>query len=69
MGKPLTVSPVPDKLTAAQRRQLRGLVQDHGLASVARAAKLDLETVARALAEIPMRTSSVAALIFFLEAQ
>jgi hypothetical protein len=69
MGKPLTDIPARDRLTATHRAKLRKLVDEHGAPRVAQAANVGVETIARAVADLPMRPSSVTAIVSFLEAQ
>lgn len=66
--KPLTGTPVPKRLSRTYQRQLRKLVDAHSIERVATAARLDTETITRAIAGMS-RTSTNAAIIMFLEAQ
>lgn len=69
MVKPLATSPISNRLSTKQHNRLRALVEEHGVRAVAKAARIDTQTVTRALAEIPLRAGSVAALLSLLEAQ
>lgn len=69
MAKPLKDIPSRDRLTAAHRAKLRKLVDDHGAPRVAQSANVGVETIARAVADLPMRPGTVTAIVHFLEAQ
>ena len=57
------------EFSEAHRAKLRKLVNEHGVAKVAAAANVGLNTIPRALAKLEMRPSTVTALVAFLEAQ